>query len=83
MPRLRDEIEVLDHDFLEVRSRILDLAAALDRLDRAPGRPGLHPDRRLSQLHQAIEALQVPGPGRVETIQLLFSDDYDPHGLAS
>lgn len=74
----RDATEVLSHDFLETRSRILDLAAALDRLDRAPERPGTHPDRRLMQLRQAIEALLEPGPGRAETVQRLFSLDYDP-----
>ncbi len=74
----REVAEVLDRDFLDSRSRLLDLAAALDRLDRAPGRSGDHPpDRRLAQLRQAVEALMEPGPGRVETIQRLFSLDYD------
>ena len=90
MPSNRDAADVLNRDFLESRSRILDLAAALDRLDRAPGRPGDHPpDRRLAQLRQAIEALLEPGPGRAETVQRLFSIDYDPewmdktgHGVA-
>ena len=75
----RDAATVLDQEFLETRSRILDLAAALDRLDRAPERPGHVPDRRLAQLRQAIEALREPGPGRAETVQRLFSLDYDPH----
>ncbi len=84
----RDVAEVLNHDFLDTRSRILDLAAAFDRLDRAPGRAGEHPpDRRLAQFRQAIEALLEPGPGRVETVQRLFSLEYDPdwrekHGIA-
>ena len=83
----RDVAEVLNRDFLETRSRILDLAAALDRLDRAPGRSIDHPpDRRLAQLRQALEALLEPGPGRAETVQRLFSLEYDPewrekHGL--
>jgi hypothetical protein len=83
----RDVAEVLNRDFLESRSKILDLAAALDRLDRAPGRSSDHPpDRRLAQLRQAIEALLEPGPGRAETVQHLFSLEYDPdwrekHGL--
>jgi hypothetical protein len=56
----------------------LEVAATLDRIDRAPGRPHEPPDRRLAQLRQAIEALLEPGPGRAETIQRLFSLDYDP-----
>ena len=79
MGHAREVAEVLNRDFLETRSRILEVAAALDRLDRAASHPGETPDRRLSQLRQTIEALLEPGPGRAETIQLLFSLDYDPH----
>lgn len=75
----RGAADVLNRDFLETRSRILEIAAALDRLDRAPGKAGEHPDRRLAQLRQAIECLLEPGPGRAETVQHLFSLDYDPH----
>lgn len=78
MNQSRDAADVLNRDFLESRSRILEVAAALDRLDRAPGRVGDPPDRRLAQLRQAIEALLEPGPGRAETIQRLFSLEYDP-----
>lgn len=76
----RNAAQVLDRDFLEVRHRILELAAALDRLDAAPGPPGEHPhpERRLAQIRQALDALREPGPDRAETVQLLFSDEYDP-----
>ncbi len=78
MPQHRDSTEILGRDFLDSRSRILDLAAALDRIDRAPVRDGEHPpDIRLGQLRRAIEALLEPGPGRAETVQRLFSLDYD------
>lgn len=75
----RTAAEVLDRDFLETRGKILELAAALDRLDRAPARPHEPPDRRLAQIRAGLEALLEPGPGpgRAETIQLLFSDEYD------
>jgi hypothetical protein len=79
MPSSRDATEVLNRDFLETRSRILEIAAALDRLDRAPGRVGETPDRRVAQLRQALEALLEPGPDRAETVQRIFSLDYDPH----
>src|SRR5262245_2463128 len=75
---LRDAAEVLNRDFLDTRCRILDVAAALDRLDRARGRAGDPPDRRLAQLRQALEALLEPGPGRAETVQRIFSLEYDP-----
>jgi hypothetical protein len=79
MPANRDVAEVLNRDFLETRGKILELAAALDRIDRAPSRAvDRPPDRRLAQLRQAIEALLEPGPGRSETVQRLFSLEYDP-----
>jgi len=79
MLNTRDATEVVDHDFLEARCKVLELAAMLDRVDRAPARPGEHPDARLSQLRQAVEALLEPGPGRAETVQRIFSLDYDPN----
>jgi hypothetical protein len=80
IPTTRDAAAVLDRDFLELRGKILEVAAALDRLDRAPSHHahGEVPDRRLAQLRQAIESLLEPGPGRAETVQRLFSLDYDP-----
>lgn len=77
----RELTKVLDRDFLETRSQILSIAAALDRLDRAAVRPHEGPpvDRRLTQLRQAIEALLEPGPGRSETIQRIFSLEYHSH----
>jgi hypothetical protein len=74
----RDATEVLDHDFLETRCKVLEIAAILDRIDRAPARHGEHPDPRLGQLRQALDALIEPGPGRAETIQRIFSLEFDP-----
>jgi hypothetical protein len=74
----RDAKTVLDSDFLETRCKILEIAAILDRIERAPARHGEHPDARLAQLRQALEALLEPGPGRAETVQRIFSLDFDP-----
>jgi hypothetical protein len=78
MLKTRDAQEVLNQDFLETRCKILEIAAVLDRIDRSPVRNHDGPDARLSQLRQALEALLEPGPGRAETIQRLFSLEYDP-----
>ena len=77
MQKQRDATEVLDHDFLEARARILEIAATLDRIDRAPRRHGEHPDPRLGQLRRGLEAMLEPGPGRAETVQRIFSLEYD------
>jgi hypothetical protein len=74
----RDAVEVLDQAFLETRAKLLEIAAVLDRIDRAPPRHGEHPDARLGQVRRALEALLEPGPDRAETIQRIFSLDYDP-----
>jgi hypothetical protein len=78
MLNTRDAAEVLDRDFLECRCKILEIAAILDRVDRAPMRHGEPPDVRLGHLRTALDALREPGPGRAETIQRIFSLDYDP-----
>lgn len=74
-PRTQDE--VLNRDFLEIRSRILELAAALDRHDRATaGSP--HPDPRLNLIREGLEALLRPDSDRAETVQTHFSLGYEP-----
>jgi hypothetical protein len=78
MPQPRPAQAVLDREFLEIRARVLALAADLDRLDRAPGTPGAAPDRRVDLIRRALEALLVPEPGRAETVQRIFSREYDP-----
>lgn len=77
-PAGRTKAEVLNRDFLELRCRVLEVAAALDRLDRAPRPAAENPDGRLTQLRRALEALLEPGPDRAETVQHIFSLEYDP-----
>lgn len=67
--------EAADRYFLEMRCRALDLAAALDRLDRAGG--DSDGDPRLTRLREAIAILGEDSPGRAERIQLAFSLEYD------
>lgn len=68
----------LDSYFLEARSKLLDLAAFLDRVNR--GLPGseLETDPRLERIRQALEVLHDKSGGRAERIQQLFSLEYDP-----
>lgn len=68
--------EVTDRYFLEMRCRVLDLAAALDRLDRAQG--AANGDPRLARLREAITILSSDELGRAERVQLAFSREYDP-----
>jgi hypothetical protein len=77
MLSVQEAREVLDRDFLEMRGKILEIAAVLDRIERAPTHHPEHPDPRLGQIRQALEALYIPGPCRAETIQMIFSVEYD------
>ena len=57
MLNTREALGCLDRDFLETRGKILEVAAVLDRIDRAPSHHHEHPDPRLGQIRQALEAL--------------------------
>jgi len=64
--------------FLECRSKILDVAAILDRIDRGTDAAAALADPRLARIREALDVLLAPGSGRAERIQRVFSLDYDP-----
>ena len=66
---------VLEHEFLPLRAKILEIAAGLDRLDRADGDP--RRDSRREQLVRAIRLLLAEEATRAEQAQLLFSREFD------
>ncbi len=68
--------KALDAYFLEARSKILDVAAFLDRVGRGDG--SVEGDARLAKIDDAVRALLEPSGGRAERIQQIFSLDYDP-----
>ncbi len=68
----------LDSYFLEARSKLLDLAAILDRIGRGAGSDEVEEDPRLQKVRQALEVLHDRSGGRAERIQQIFSLDYDP-----
>ena len=65
----------LDAYFPEARSKLLDLAGILDRIDRGGG---LANDPRHQRLIAALDLLKADGPGRATAVQELFSLAYDP-----
>lgn len=68
--------QVLQREFLELRAKVLELAASLDRMDRGDGE--LPADGRMDAIRQALQVLMAAGPDRAEKVQLVFSRDYDP-----
>jgi len=64
---------VLDTYFLETRCKIIEIAANLDRIDRAPNLHELRGDRRLVFLAEALKILESATPNRAEQILNLYS----------
>lgn len=63
--------ELLDLYYLEARAKLIDVAAFLDRLDRAEGAP----DFRLAAFTQALAQLK---PGRESRAERVLSSLSDP-----
>ncbi len=62
--------QLLDLYFLEARARVIDLAAFMDRVNRAEGEV----DFRYQALKQAITELQSDDAGYARRVLLKFSD---------
>jgi hypothetical protein len=64
--------QVLELYFMEARSKLIDLAAFLDRVERAAGTD----DFRMAAFHQALQELQLHGgpPDRARRVLLALSD---------
>ena len=69
--------QALDTYFLEARSKLLDLAAVLDRIGRGRDAARTEEDPRLEKIRRALLVLQDRSGGRAERIQQIFSLDYE------
>ena len=66
---------ILDLYFLDARSRLIDIAAFMDRVDRAEGKL----DFRYDQFVEALKELSETETNRAEKVLLAFSDPtHDP-----
>jgi hypothetical protein len=75
MPPLLSAPEVLNREFLEIRCKILDLAAAFDRVQRADG--SVEDDPRLARLREALSIVLEQSDDRAEQVQMIFSRAYE------
>jgi hypothetical protein len=64
-------VQPLDREFLGIRCRLIELAASLDRIDRAGG-PAAD-DPRMAQIRRSLEVLAAHAPDRAEQVQMVFS----------
>ena len=69
---------VLDRYFLEMRGKVLEVAAALDRVERAAGAEQAVRDERLDLLKEAIATLTDGRADRASRVLTIFSDPYEP-----
>ena len=69
-PGMPQKQDLLDLQFIEVRHKLLDLAAFLDRIDRAPG----DGDYRIDALRNALPILLETRSDRAKAILEAFSD---------
>jgi hypothetical protein len=66
--------QLVEEYFIEHRTKILDIAAFLDRFDRA-SQHDAEDDFRMLAFRQALDALLHPGgASRMHAVQLLLSD---------
>ena len=66
--------EVVDRYFLEHRAKLIDLAAFLDRIDRAADASGTESDFRIAAFFKAIDVLHDGRANRAGRILAVFSD---------
>ena len=67
--------EILDREFLEIRAKLLEVAASFDRIERAEG--DIADDPLCGLFREALEILQGDSNDKAEQLQLLFSRTYD------
>ncbi len=68
--------QILDREFFTIRGKLLEVAAALDRIERGEGSAANDP--RMEKIGETLAVLGREGPNRAEQLQLIFSLPYDP-----
>jgi len=63
-------VNLVDHAFMDARYKLIDIAAFLDRIQRA----GQADDYRFTQFREALRCLSQEEPTRARDVLLTFSD---------
>ncbi|MCS7467872.1 hypothetical protein NZK35_14560 [Stieleria sp. ICT_E10.1] len=79
MTNVRNGDQIVAESFLEVRAKLLEVAATLDRIDRACETAPLDEPAKSKRelLIEATKILLSDEPSRAEQLQQLFSRKYD------
>jgi hypothetical protein len=65
---------IIDEYFIENRTRLLELAAFLERLDRSADGVDARADFRMAAFRRALQVIASDVPDKMDQVQLLFSD---------
>ncbi len=69
--------KIFDETFLTIRSKLIEVAAALDRIERAADGAASHDPRR-ARIDEALQiVMSSDSPDRAKRLQQLFSRPYD------
>jgi len=79
MPRPLTAADVLQREYLDIRHRLLDIAASLDRIERGSQSDAIRIDPRLTQIYRALALLAEERTDRTVRMQMIFSDAYVPN----
>lgn len=74
--KMRTKQQVIDQEFLQIRAKILEIAAFFDRLDIAEKELGEH-EQKLQLLQQGCQLLTDKQADKAARTQLLFSRQYE------
>ncbi|MCC7153793.1 MAG: hypothetical protein IT161_04400 [Bryobacterales bacterium] len=66
--------QIVDEYFIENRTKLLDIAAFLDRIERSSDQEDPSKDFRLRVFRKALDILSEDGQSRVLRMQMLLSD---------
>jgi hypothetical protein len=66
--------QIIDEYFIENRTRLLELSAFLERLDRSADGADAGADFRMAAFRRALQVIASDVPDKMDQVQLLFSD---------
>jgi hypothetical protein len=75
----RNSDVIFSESFLEMRAKLLEVAATLDRIDRAESKLSSDQQALRRKIDQAIEICASHGGDRAQKLQHLFSREFDPN----
>ena len=72
-----DAQDILTREQFKIRAKLIEIAAILDRIDRADGE--VDHDRRMLEIHKSLEVLSVTDSDsdRAARIQMIYSREFD------